>query len=241
VSKQPRKQAGPARKPPPKGRPRPGARRPPPRRRTGPPPALLLVGGIVAVVVVALVVALVASGGSSKKSSSKGQLDYGTVHVSGTALSRFDDKQPAKGDGEVLPTITGQAADGTPVTIAPGTTSQVVVVGAPWCPHCNNELPPLARELSSGTFGPLKLTLVVTGQAPNLPHWPPADWVTNTLNWPTAKAPVVYDDKNATAAQTLGTPAYPYFVFVVSQGKVGSRADGEIGLDAFRQHLQQLR
>jgi hypothetical protein len=243
--RQPPRQVGkrqpPGRQPP--RRPPPG--RPGPKRRSGPPPAVVVIGAVVLVVVIALVIALAGTGGGGggKKASptSPTYLTYGIVHVTGQRLPRFDKNSPAKGDGLPLPTITGQSPRGEPVTIAPIGGKQVIVVGAPWCPHCNKELPILVSAFNSGTLGQAKMTLVVTGQDPNADNWPPGDWVYNTIRWPPAAGPVLLDDKSATAAAALGTPAYPYFVFVDSQGRVGSRDTGEIGLDSFRAHLDALR
>jgi thiol-disulfide isomerase/thioredoxin len=204
-----------------------------------------VVGLVVAIGIAAIVAAVAAGGGHDKTTttdaSGRKLIEYGKVTTSGKALTKFESSQPAVGDGEPLPTITGQSPTGTPVTVAPGNGPQVVIVGAPWCPHCNNELPPLARALRSGELGNPRVSLVVTSQQPDAPHWPPGEWVVDTLDWPTDRAPVVFDDKNMTAATTLGTPAYPYFIFVDSQGRVGSRITGEIGLDTFRSRLQQLR
>ncbi|MBV8950416.1 MAG: TlpA family protein disulfide reductase [Actinobacteria bacterium] len=207
-----------------------------------------MVGGVALVIVVALVVALVGSGGGGSGSANgKGKtaspvtyLDYPAVEVSGTALRQFDSSSPAKGDGLTLPTIHGQSPKGDAVTISASGGKQVVVVGAPWCPHCNRELPKLVGLLQSGGLGNLKVTLVVTAQQSGAANWPPGNWVYDTLHWP-ATSPVLLDDKSATAATALGTPAYPYFVFVDSHGQVGSRATGEIGLDVFQQHVQALR
>ena len=139
-----------------------------------------------------------------------------------------------------VPTIRGKSPKGEPVTIAPDG-KQVIIVAAPWCPHCNRELPPIVSALNGGTLGPVKITLVVSGQRPDYPNWPPGDWVYNTIHWPAQAGPVLLDDKSQTAAGALGLPAYPYFVFVDSQGRVGSRNTGEIGLDTFRSQLQSLR
>ena len=239
-------------------RPRPGGsagRRPPPRKRPvararrARPTGFIVGVAVVVVIGLAALVAVVASGGGSNNASNKsgggsttaGTLQYGKVTVTGNALSQFDENQPAKGDGAALPTITGQSPTGGSVTIEPGGGPQVVVVGAPWCPHCNRELPKMVQALNSGSLGHPRVTLVVTAQQPSYPNWPPARWVSSTLHWPTNLAPVMLDDKDTAAATALGTPAYPYFVFVDSQGKVGSRLTGEIGLDVFQQHLQALR
>jgi hypothetical protein len=202
------------------------------------------VGGVAIVVVIALVVALASSGGGGKKSSSTTAttfLEYGTVQATGGALPRFDANAPAKGDGVALPTIRGRSPKGEPVTISPIDGKQVIIVAAPWCPHCNNELPKIVSAINSGTLGQVKIRLVVTGQQPNAPGWPPGDWVYNTMHWPASAGIVLLDDKSQTASTALGLPAYPYFVFVDSQGRVGSRNTGEIGLDTFRAQLQNLR
>lgn len=214
-----------------------------PTRRGGPPIGVVVAGGVVLVVVIALVVALVASGGGTKKSATTGTtyLQYGTVQVSGNALPPYDSNAPAKGDGLPIPTIIGQSPRKEPATIGPAAGKQVILVGAPWCPHCNRELPKLLDALLSGTLGQPKITLVVTAQSPDYPNWPPGDWVYNTLRWPDSAGAVLLDDKSQTAATKLGTSAYPYFVFVDSQGRVGSRDSGEIGIDVFKAHLDALR
>jgi hypothetical protein len=235
-----------------------GGRRPPPRKRPVPrarqtrPTGFIVGVAVVIVIGIAALVAVVASGSgggkdntSSKKSggaaTTAGTIEYGKVTVDGRPLPQFDENQPAKGDGAALPTITGQSPTGTPVTVQPGGGPQVVIVGAPWCPHCNRELPKTVKALNDGSLGHPRITLVVTAQQPSYPNWPPAEWVASTLHWPTNLAPVMLDDKDTTAASALGTPAYPYFVFVDSQGKVGSRLTGEIGIDVFKQHLDALR
>jgi thiol-disulfide isomerase/thioredoxin len=204
-----------------------------------------VVGGVVVVVVVALVVALASAGGggSGKKPSTTAPtyLSYGTGQVTGSALPRFNSDSPAKGDGLPLPTIRGQSPKGESITTTPTAGKQVVIVAAPWCPHCNRELPQLLNALQSGALGQPKITLVVSGQDPNSDNWPPGNWVYNTIQWQASTAPVLLDDKSGTAATALGLPAYPYFVFVDSQGRVGSRATGEISVDTFRTHLQGLR
>lgn len=204
----------------------------------------MVAGAVAAVVVIALVVALASSGGGGgNRSSTTGTtyLQYGTVQVTGNVLPKYDSNAPAKGDGVPLPTITGQSPRREPVTIGPAAGKQVVIVGAPWCPHCNRELPKLVNALQSGTLGQPKITLVVTAQSPDYPNWPPGNWVYNTISWPATAGPVLLDDKSQTAATALGTPAYPYFVFVDSQGRVGSRDSGEIGIDVFKAHLDALR
>jgi thiol-disulfide isomerase/thioredoxin len=109
----------------------------------------------------------------------------------------------------------------------------VLAVWAPWCPHCQAELPVLSAAVEK--YPGLRLLGVVTsiGQHPG----PTADGYLagEGLTFPSA-----IDDENGTLARALGVQAFPTLYLVGSDGKVAYAAEGEVPAATLQQELSGL-
>jgi thiol-disulfide isomerase/thioredoxin len=109
----------------------------------------------------------------------------------------------------------------------------VLTVWAPWCPHCQKELPILSDAVAATPN--VKLVSVVTsiGAAPGpSPNEYLAD---HGLTFP-----VAVDDANGTLARALGVQGFPTLYFVGSDGKVTFVQEGEVPADVLREQLAKL-
>ena len=225
-------------------------RRPPsPASRTGARQEarrrLPLVGILIVVVAVVLVGAVAISqlGGddSNDQPSGRGSVaEVQPVTVSGEPLTPF----PGNGAddpsiGATAPVIDGKSFDGTPESVggAIGRPSLVVFV-AHWCPHCRAEVPRLVEWRADGTIPEdIDLVAVSTGVQSDLPNYPPSAWLEQE-GWP---GRVMTDDADGTAAGYYGLPSYPYFVALDAQGRVVTRATGELDQQAIEDVVSQLQ
>jgi thiol-disulfide isomerase/thioredoxin len=109
----------------------------------------------------------------------------------------------------------------------------VISVWAPWCPHCQVELPLLndvMRDYADVAF----LTVVTSiGDSPG-----PDPWAFLEENGITA--PTAIDDSQGTLAAALGIRAFPTLYFVASDGTVVREAEGEVDEDALREMVGSL-
>jgi cytochrome c biogenesis protein CcmG, thiol:disulfide interchange protein DsbE len=197
-----------------------------PRSRT----PLIIAVVIVIVALAGLVAALATRGGGDDDDSdaTTTSITYGKVTVTGTALPEGQGPQdPAIGSR--VPSITGTDYTGNPVTVAPGKDGPLmIVVMAHWCPHCNNEVPKLIDWKKSGQVPDgLRVVGISTAATDGAPHFPPGEWL-DQLGW---DWPVIADDQQQTAAAAVGTPAYPFLVFVDAKGDVIARVSGELAIE----------
>lgn len=112
-------------------------------------------------------------------------------------------------------------------------TPTVLTVWAPWCPHCQAELPVLAQVLER--FPDVNLVSVATavGAAPG-PS--PAEYMrAKGLSFP-----VALDDANDTLARAFGIRAFPTIFFVGADGTVQQAYEGELGATGLRRAVQSL-
>ena len=145
---------------------------------------------IAAAISAALVFAFTRSGDTGKASSA------GDVSIVG-ATGRF--LEP----GDVVPSFTAPALGGGTFTWSDYRTGPVVLaVWAPWCPHCQVELPILSEVVDAAA--PLRLVSVVTaiGQAPG--PSPQGFMREHGLTFP-----VAVDDDRGTLGAGLGIQSFP--------------------------------
>jgi thiol-disulfide isomerase/thioredoxin len=136
-----------------------------------------------------------------------------------------------------IPTVTGKSFDGTPVTIEPNGSPQMLMFVAHWCPHCQREVPIVSEWLKQGGLpASVKLTTVATGTSSSAPNYPPSAWLEKN-DWP---SPIMADSDAFDAATAFGLESYPYFVWVDADGKVVARASGELTTDQIESVVQQL-
>ncbi len=218
----------------------------PPKTRKkpiGPPPkkssntALIVVIALAVVAVIGLVVAVVSQvgkGGSSPAGLNQTQ----PVQVKGAALAPLPDSGADPARGQTPPTLVGKSFDGTPITIEPDDGKpKLVMFFAHWCPHCQAELPRVVQWQHQGLI-PTNIDVygVATGTDSAAPNYPPSAWL-QRIGWTN---PTLADSSTDDAAKAWGLPSYPYFVAVDGNGKVVTRATGELTQQQFTDLLAQL-
>ena len=192
---------------------------------------LFILGTVVLVAIVAIVIVVATGGGSD---SAVDLSENGTVTVTGDLLPSFEgDTATDIGAGLTAPVLEGQAFDGTPIVIEPGSPTLVVFL-AHWCPHCQAEVPDLVEWAESLSVPQgLNVVGVATATAPDRPNYPPSEWLLRE-RWPFL---VMADDEAATAAQAFGTTGYPYLVMLDANGVVQWRHSGELADGQLEQYL----
>jgi cytochrome c biogenesis protein CcmG, thiol:disulfide interchange protein DsbE len=203
-------------------------------------PRWLVPAVVIGVVAIAAIIAIALAGRSNSNNAAdtSGLQQIQPVDVSGTPLPQFGgDTANDSAVGTTIPTVTGKSFDGTPVTIQPTGTPQMLMFVAHWCPHCQREVPLVSDWLKNGGLpAGVQLTTVATGTSADAPNYPPSAWLQKN-NWP---SPIMADSANSDAAKAFGLPSYPYFVWVDGQGKVVARASGELTTDQIESVVKQL-
>ncbi|HMK13038.1 MAG TPA: TlpA disulfide reductase family protein [Acidimicrobiales bacterium] len=200
-------------------------------------PKWLLPAIVIGVVAIAAILAIAIAGRGNKAADTGGLQQVQPVAVSGTPLPTLSDPNNDSAVGMTIPTITGKSFDGTPVTIAPTGSPQLILFVAHWCPHCQREVPLLSEWMKQGSMpAGVQLTTVATGTSADAPNYPPSAWLQKN-DWP---SPIMADSTNSDAAQAMGLPGYPYFVLVDGDGKVVARTSGEISTDQLETMLKSL-
>lgn len=189
--------------------------------------------GLVAAAVAALALALVMSGGSTP-----GMPDNARVSVTGAALPAFaGDSFNDPAVGLSAPTLGGEDFGGRQVSVANDGRPKVILFLAHWCPHCQVEVPVLqsyANEVGFPSW--FDLYSVATSYTPSRPNWPPSAWLERE-KW---TFPVMVDDPQSSAFTAFGQGAFPYYVLVDGDGKVGFRFSGELGAEALIATMEQV-
>ncbi|MCB0996611.1 MAG: redoxin domain-containing protein [Acidimicrobiales bacterium] len=150
--------------------------------------------------------------------------EFGTVTVSGAALSPLPETGVDGMVGSTAPSITSNDFTGAPTAIEPGQGVRVVVFLAHWCPHCNNEAPRLASAIAAGIPEGVSVVVVPTGSNEGYPNWPPSAWV---ADMGLSGLPLVVDDAAGTIGQAFGLSSYPYIVLLDDSNTVLGRIAGE--------------
>jgi hypothetical protein len=83
----------------------------------------------------------------------------------------------------------------------------------------------------------IDLVAVSTGVQSDLPNYPPSAWLENE-GWPD---PVLVDDADGAAAGYYGLQSFPYFVALDAEGRVVTRATGELDQQAIEDVVSQLQ
>jgi thiol-disulfide isomerase/thioredoxin len=183
------------------------------------------------------------SGGSASPSGGtvvpNGDLEYGSLDVTGTALPMAPDAGGTDtAIGQTIPTVDGQTFDGSKITIGPDGKPQVILVVAHWCPHCQAEVPRIQDWLdTNGMPDDVKLTAIATANTDQRTNFPAGPWLRKE-SW---SVPTLLDDKNNDAGAALGVSGFPGFIVVGADGKVVYRTSGEITMDQWEQLLQAAR
>lgn len=189
-------------------------------------PVVLAISAGIAVLGIALAAVLVTrSTDKTTVSASDSTVEVAKVRVSGAILSPMpegDAVDPAV--GTMAPSVSGQLFDGSGQSIKPGSGPLLLMFVAHWCPHCQREVPLVAKWADNTALAGVTLQAVSTGVKPDLPNYPPSAWLARE-NW---TIPTLVDDEDTTAANAFGLTSFPYFVAIDATGKVVKRASGEL-------------
>lgn len=167
-----------------------------------------------------------------------GDLDYGTVAVSGTALPEFTGGGADAAVGLPIPGVKGQTFDESPVSITPGGKPKVVMFLAHWCPHCQAEVPRIQEWLdNNGLPDDVELVAVATGTTDTRANFPPGNWLRKE-GWSVV---TLVDDEEGTAGNAFGLGGFPFFVVVDADGNVVARTSGELSTEQWEQLLEIAR
>lgn len=184
-------------------------------------------GGI-AVVALAGVLLFTGGGGGGSSGETKPSA-AADVHVSSGPL-------PAPlAEGDRVPDFSAPAIGGGTVSWSDYAGKPTVLsVWAPWCPHCQVELPRLGQI--SKEFPGVQVVTVAT----SLGDQPGPDATQflkdNSLTFPTA-----IDTGDETLMKALGVQGFPTIYFVKADGTVMFQGEGEVSSDDLRQLFQAVQ
>jgi thiol-disulfide isomerase/thioredoxin len=109
----------------------------------------------------------------------------------------------------------------------------VLAIWAPWCPHCQAELPVLSSTVAE--YPNVHLVTVVTSIGQHPGPSPDTYLADHGLTFPTA-----IDDGSGTLARALGVQAFPTLYLVGSDGTIAHAAEGEVPAETLKQELSSL-
>lgn len=201
-----------------KPRPSPGRRNSKKQQKSRMP--IVVIGGAI---VVALIIAIVATRNSGDNASAVAQT--GPVTISGAALPALTDAAVDEAVGRTAPELTGTGFDGATIRIANDGRAKVVMFVAHWCPHCQAEVPVIAKWLAdNGMPDGVDLYAVSTSVSKDRPNYPPSAWLRKE-RWP---IPTIADSDDSSAAAAFGLNAFPFFAAIDARGMIVKRITGEL-------------
>ena len=182
----------------------------------------LLYAGIAVVVVVLVVLVAVLSMGERDAAVSVEDI-AGDPVVSGEPLATLPSSGADPLVGEPAPTVEGADFAGTPVSIGDGSSPELVMFMASWCPACQQELPEVVSWMEQGGLPDgVELTSVTTGLDASRPNWPPDAWYEEEGY----TGRILVDDAEGSVAQAYGLSATPFWVALDADGQVVARIAG---------------
>jgi peroxiredoxin len=194
-------------------------------RRQGQRRMMLIGGGVLAAVLVIGAFAL--SGGGNAVSDGATAAPAGDVTV-----DRASGPQLQVGDtvpGFTAPMLGGGTMNwddylGTPTVLA---------IWAPWCPHCQVELPRLSAGVDAHAGVQMVSVTTAVGQQPG--PTPQEYMDSQDLTFP-----VGVDDENLTLLKGMGVQSFPTTYYVDPSGKVVNVTVGEVPADQLQKILDDL-
>ena len=193
---------------------------------------LIIAAGVVVVAI--LVLAVVLTGGST--SDVEAEDEFGSPQVDGQ-LPPLTDPAADAAVGMVAPDLAGEDFGDNAVAITSDGEAKAIVFLAHWCPHCQNEVPSVQGWLDDGGgVEGVAIYSVSTSMDETRVNWPASAWLEDE-NW---TSPVIRDDQAGTAMISFGGNAFPYWVFVNSDGTVAGRVAGAIPTDQLEEIMQSL-
>lgn len=208
-------------------------------RKAGKPQRKVPVFGIAIAAVVVIGIAGIVLARAFGGDGSSGD-EFGEVTTTGEPLPLYNPEAGGSADeaiGAPAPTLTGVDFDGETVEIADDGRAKIVVFLAHWCPVCQEELPVLSQWVEAGNLpDDVDLVAVSTGVVPGRDNYPPSDW----FEAEGYTGQLIRDDNAGTANNAFGLPAFPYWVFIDSEGNVAGRRTGIIDAATLTQLAQAL-
>jgi len=136
--------------------------------------------------------------------------------------------------GEAVPEFSAPGlAGGTVDWEAFANRPAVIAVWAPWCPHCQVELPILDRVMRDHPEVGFVTVVTAVGDRPG--PTPEGYMRDEGLSFP-----VAVDDDRGTISDALGVPGFPLLYFVSSDGTVALAVSGEVDEAALRDAISTL-
>lgn len=136
--------------------------------------------------------------------------------------------------GDAVPSFSAPGLDAGTVAWADYAGAPAVLsVWAPWCPHCQVELPVL--DVVMREFPDVGFVTVVTSVGDQPGPAPDVYMRENDLAFP-----VAVDDESETIAAALGIESFPTLYFVSSDGTVAQYLTGEVDAETLRQIVGSL-
>jgi peroxiredoxin len=186
---------------------------------------MLIGGGVLAVVVV--VGAIVLSGGGGGDAVGTSPAPAGEV-----TIDRAPGPQLQVGD--TIPAFTAPMLGGGTMTWDDSLgTPTVLAIWAPWCPHCQAELPRLSAGVDAHPGVKMVSVVSAVGQQPG--PTPEEYMASQGLSFP-----VGVDDGNGTILQGMGVQSFPTTYYVDPDGTVVNVTVGEVPDDQLTQILDEL-
>jgi thiol-disulfide isomerase/thioredoxin len=100
----------------------------------------------------------------------------------------------------------------------------VIVLLAHWCSVCQAEVPVVQEWIdTSGVPEGVDIYSIATSTDAGQPNYPPSEWL-ESEGW---TVPAIADSPEFAAADAFGLTAFPFFVFVNSDGTVANRMVGQ--------------
>ena len=185
-------------------------------------------------IVLGLVAAVVFTGdGSSDVAAAD---EYGSPQIDGQ-LPPLTDPAADAAVGVAAPSLAGEDFEGNAVAITDDGEPKAIVFLAHWCPHCQSEVPAVQSWLDeTGGVEGVAMYSVATSMDPTRVNWPASAWLEDE-GW---TVPVIRDNEAGSAMIAYGGNAFPYWVFMNSDGSVAGRIAGGVPTDQLEEILRSL-
>ena len=152
--------------------------------------------------------------------------ETGTVEIIGDALPADESV------GHSAPAFKAQPNTSAEMVEIQPDDGTVRLIGffAHWCPHCQREVPRVARWLNENDLpNGVEVVAISTSVREGTPNYPPSEWF-EAENWPTQ---VLVDSPDKTLAAAFGLTGFPYWVLIDGEGTVIHRSSGELTEEQF--------
>ena len=184
---------------------------------------------IAAVIAVVVLVAMFFSGGGDDGGSGDG---FAPSAAGSVTVDRASG--PLLATGEEVPDFQAPSLDGGTISWSDVEGQPTVLaIWAPWCPHCQAELPRLAAAVDARPE--IQLVTITTAYGVQPGPTPPEYMADEGLTFP-----VAVDDGSQTLLQGFGVESFPTTYYVASDGTVVTSTTGEVPSDQLGSILDDL-